>query len=302
MASRKTGKRGRPTVHKDGQPMSAAERQARRRKRVGKSINRTRRKQRKEAKFAPARAQREALRNAIVIHEDIDFREGDCREVLDAAAGSPLYIPDGTVALIVADPPYGDEPEPLYRWMPPWGARVLADGCSFLCWTGVTKLNRDIRYFDEHLTFRPVHVMKHTVAQRLFGPGVLADHKHILHYVKGYRRKLSGRSPLLPLTVKTGGGRDKAAHAWGQGDGGVAMFIEHLTEPGDLVIVPFDGTGMWSEIARAMGRRVIACDLKRGGTETIQVTCIRCGMCPADPTLDGVHCAECVQHVSCRAA
>jgi hypothetical protein len=259
---------GRPCIKKTG-PMTPAERQARRRKRVGKTINRIRRKQREEAKLAPERAAREARRAAIVIHEDIDFREGGCIEKLDAPPGSPLYIPDGTVALIIADPPYGDAAGPLYRWLAEFAARKLIAGGSILCYTGVTRLDRDLAIFSQHLTFRPVHAMKHTVAQRLFGVGVLADQKPIMHYVKGYRRRLDGRTPLLPLTVSTSSGRDKSLHDWGQGDGGIEVFIKHLTEPGELVVMPFSGTGLWPKIARAMQRRVIACDLERGGTKTI---------------------------------
>ena len=50
---------GRPTIRKDGTPLTGAEREARRRKRVGKSINRTRRKQRKDAKLANEDAERQ---------------------------------------------------------------------------------------------------------------------------------------------------------------------------------------------------------------------------------------------------
>jgi hypothetical protein len=98
---------------------------------------------------------------------------------------------------------------------------------------------------------------------------VMVDCKPVLHYVKGTRRRLAGRRPLLPIMINKDGARNKSAHKWEQGEAGVAMFIEHLSEPGELVIFPFDGTGRWSEIARKMGRRVIACDLKRGGMERI---------------------------------
>jgi DNA modification methylase len=45
--------------------------------------------------------------------------------------------------------------------------------------------------------------------------------------------------------------------------------IEHLTEPGELIVDPFAGTGTWLRIAAAMGRRALGCDLAEGGTETI---------------------------------
>jgi hypothetical protein len=125
--------------------------------------------------------------------------------------------------------------------------------------------------------------------QRIFGARVICGFKPMLHHVKGRLRKLEGRSPLIPDVIYTGG-RDKSAHAWGQGDAGdithalaaldlppdqvgrigdMRMLIEHLTEPGDLVIEVCAGLAEWSKAAHELKRRVIACDLKRGGTETI---------------------------------
>jgi DNA modification methylase len=63
--------------------------------------------------------------------------------------------------------------------------------------------------------------------------------------------------------------RDKALHAWSQGDGGVWPLIEHLTDPGELIVDPFAGPGLWGEIAASMGRRWIGCDIEQGGTTTV---------------------------------
>jgi len=45
-----------------------------------------------------------------------------------------LFDPRGggqtAVPLILTDPPYGDEAEPLYRWLAEWSARVLIPGGS----------------------------------------------------------------------------------------------------------------------------------------------------------------------------
>jgi hypothetical protein len=65
--------------------------------------------------------------------------------------------------------------------------------------------------------------------------------------------------------------RDKALHAWSQGDGGVWPLIEHLSEPGELVVDPFAGTAKWCRIAASMGRRWIGGDVVDGGKEILVV-------------------------------
>jgi hypothetical protein len=65
------------------------------------------------------------------------------------------------------------------------------------------------------------------------------------------------------------GGRDKTAHEWGQGSGGVGVFIEHLTDPGEVIIDPFAGTMTWGKIAHGMGRRWVGADIVKGGSTTI---------------------------------
>jgi hypothetical protein len=251
---------GRPTIKKTG-PMTAAERQARRRKRVGKSMNRQRRQQRKRKKLAPQIAAREARRNAIVIPDGMDLRIGDAREVFND-------IPDNSVPLIPTDPPYGNEAEPLYRWLAEFAARALIPGGSLICYTGNLKLNRDFRIFDEHLCFLCLRIMLHTSHRRIFGARLLNGFKPVLHYVKRHLRRLPDRSPLIPDLLKTGG-MDKSLHEWGQGDGGIGTLIEHLTEPGEVIIDPFAGPAAWGRIAHAKGRRWIGAEISMGGTQTI---------------------------------
>jgi hypothetical protein len=99
---------GRPTIKKTG-PMTGAEREARRRKRKGKSINRRRRKLYKGKKLsAVAAARREASRNAPPLPDGAELRIGDCRKVLN-------NLENDSVALILTDPPYAADALPLYQ-------------------------------------------------------------------------------------------------------------------------------------------------------------------------------------------
>jgi hypothetical protein len=168
--------------------MTAAERQARRRARVKKSINRRRRKLYALKKMAPARERREALRNAMVIPDGMDLRIGDARVVL-------ADIPDNSVAMVLTDPPYGNHAEQLYRWLAQFAARVLVPGGSLICLTGQGCLDRDMQIFGEHLNYLWLRAMMHNTHQRLHGARVMCGYKPLLHYTKG---RLYGPSPINP--------------------------------------------------------------------------------------------------------
>jgi hypothetical protein len=201
---------------------------------------------------------REESRAAQPIPDGMDLRIGDCRTVL-------ADIEPNSVPLILTDPPYGDEAEPLYTWLAEWAARVLIPGGSLICYTGQSKLDRDFAIFGKELRYWWLMTMLHDQSQRLAGKFVIANSKPVLWYVKGFRR---GRT-LVPDLLKSPA-RDKLQHAWGQGDGGIGPIIEHLTQPGELIVDPFAGGAGWGRRAHSMGRLWIGADLAAGGTETVK--------------------------------
>ncbi len=203
------------------------------------------------------KARRQESRSAPPIADGMEMRIGDCREVL-------ADVPPNSVPLVLTDPPYGDKAEPLYRWLAEWAARVLIPGGSLICYTGQSRLNRDMRIFDEHLRYWWTMAMLHTRSQRLPGKFILVGFKPVLWYVKERRR---GRT-LVPDILRPPQ-PEKDMHDWGQGEGGVTYLIEHLTEPGEMVVDPFAGTAVWGQIAASMGRRWRGADIVSGGDSRI---------------------------------
>jgi hypothetical protein len=202
-------------------------------------------------------ARREASRNAPPHPDSPELRIGDARKVLSD-------IPENSVDLVLTDPPYGDEAEPLYVWLAEWSARVLIDGGSLICFTGQSRLDRDIKILGEKLRYWWLLAMRHNQAQRLPGKFVMAEFKPVLWFVKDYRR-----GKTLVNDVLRSDRRDKEGHDWGQGDGGVELLIEQLTDPDELILDPFAGTGRWGQIAARMGRRWIGADIVQGGDSKI---------------------------------
>ena len=204
------------------------------------------------------RTKRERLtRDPLVLLENMEFRLGDCREVL-------RDIEDESVALVLTDPPYGEEAEPLYRWLAEWSARVLIPGGSLICYTGHWSINRDLQIFDEHLRFWWIMAMLHQQSRQLPGKWLVAGWKPVLWYVKNNRRGKSYVYDVLRTSK-----RDKEQHDWGQGEAGVGDLIEKLTERKELILDPFAGTCLWGKMASCLGRRWIGSDIVEGGAEQI---------------------------------
>ena len=253
----------RPTKRRDGVPMTGAERQSRYRKRLRKTINRKARARYKLAKQDKTAAlRREASRNAPPLPDGMDLRIGDCREVL-------ADIADDSAALILTDPPYAAAAEPLYEWLAAFAARVLIPGGSLICWLGCWDVPRITNILAQSLNWHWLCQMPLTGGgQRLYGKNVLCNARPIAWCTKGRRR--GGREALLMPDVFVSPRRDKLAHAWAQGEGGVWTPIENLTEPGELIVDPFAGTATWGKIAASMGRRWIGADIIRGGAPSVQ--------------------------------
>jgi hypothetical protein len=260
----KTSKIGRPTIRLDGQPMTDTERQARRRKRIGKTMNRQARTRYKLAKQGnEAQLRREASLAALPLDDGFDYRVGDARVELAS-------IPDNSVALVLADPPYGTEAAPLYRWLGEWAHRVLRPNGSLICFTGQALLYRDMtllrRPFEPYGGEFWICCEQHNATQKFMGKLVWPRWKPVLWYLKGTQRRPDLRAFLSDVLLPK---RDKTLHAWGQGDGGIAPLIEALTKPEELVVEPFCGAGTWGRIVHAKGRRWIGADIAPGGTTMI---------------------------------
>ena len=207
-----------------------------------------------------ARERSERSRSAEPFPDGMDYRVVDCRAGFSDIA-------DNSIPLILTDPPYESAAMPLWLWLGDFAMRVLMPGGSLICYFGNTQVDKMHRILgDAGLVHHFAAWMQHDASQRLAGKFVIADGKPILWYTKGFRR---GRT-LVPNVVSDSV-CDKSAHNWAQGDGGVRVWIHHLTEPGETILDPCAGTGEWGRIAVEMGRRWKGADIALGGTTTVPV-------------------------------
>jgi hypothetical protein len=161
-------------------------------------------------------------------------------------------VQEGSVSLVLTDPPYSTEALPLFHDLGEFASRVLRPGGSLFCMIAATHLPQILQALMAHLTYQWTYV--HVQG----GPGtivhcrrVCSAHKLLVWFVKG---KYVGP----PFTdVIFGSGPDKRFHPWGQSRDAFDLLIDRYTAPTDLVADPFLGGGTTGVAARQLGRRFI---------------------------------------------
>ncbi len=177
-------------------------------------------------------------------------------------------VPNNTAALVFADPPYARELVHLYRDLGAFAARVLPPGGSVVTYSGNGHLfdvqpliaESGLRFWWTciALHFDPETqdpARRTNQFQRMREHGVMVCYKSLLWFVKERHR----HGGFVRDAVYAP--REKDLHPWQQPVGIAKHFIEALTEPGDLVVDPFAGSGTTLVAAKELGRRWIGFEI-----------------------------------------
>jgi hypothetical protein len=173
-------------------------------------------------------------------------------------------IPDNSADLFLTDPPYQEDAIPLYGRLAELAERKLKPGCLCAVMCGQMFLDRVMQEMAKHLQYfwlcavGPKTVVRST---RIVTRKVLSTFKPVLIFAKPPVVAPSSRQFFEDLVLGT---YDKEHHWMGQGVEQFQYFIEHLTEPGELVVDPFCGGGTVPVACVATGRRYIATEKDRG--------------------------------------
>jgi 16S rRNA G966 N2-methylase RsmD len=219
---------------------------------ITKVANELKRESRQEKQIhARARDERrlEDARNSAELGTTFDIRRGNFQDVL-------ADVEDGSVDLVVTDPPYGDNFTQLYEDLAQWASAKLKPGGSLVAYVGQANLPDVLSVMGRHLrywwTLALVH--KHG-AQQLPGKWVMIEWKPVVWFVKDHR---SGR--LYVADRMSGSKPRKDLHEWAQGVDEVSYLIEQLTDAGQLVVDPFAGSGSFGYAALELGRHFIGAE------------------------------------------
>jgi DNA modification methylase len=165
-------------------------------------------------------------------------------------------IQPGSAALILTDPPYAGSYEEEYAALGAFAAEKLVRGGSLVCYVGQRTLPFALRRLAEHLDYFWCLALVQRGGIQQLRMGVRCGWKPVLWFTNGRRR---GRENVYD--VLAGSPPSKELHEWAQGVDEVMPVIEMLTDPGELVLDPFAGSGSFGVAASKLGRRLIGATL-----------------------------------------
>lgn len=214
-----------------------------------------------------------SLRDATFqMNEEIRKQQRDAA-LKDHSKGELIYtgdfmklwnlVEDASVGLLVTDPPYDQASIPVYGELAELAFRKLKPGglCAVLC--GQLFFDRVFQQMAKHLEYYwlcGIHGGPGARSTRVIPRGMLNVLRLVLIFAKPPVKQNSRRF-MLDLVP---GERDKQHHSWGQGLKQLQYLVEHLSEPGELVVDPFVGGGTVPVACVATGRRYIGAELDPG--------------------------------------
>ena len=187
------------------------------------------------------------------VGDGIEVRLGDFREVL-------ADVPDGSVDAVICDPPYNREGVPLYSDLSAFAARVLKPGHLLVAYCGKVDLPEQLNRLGEHLVY--------AWTGAVFLPGRHSEYRGRM--VRGRWRPVAifsagtyrPRHWIIDAFASEGNGaKGPTDHRWQQSVGPFVRWVGQVTEPGELVVDPFCGSGTTALACQAVGRRFLGCDI-----------------------------------------
>lgn len=220
-----------------------------------------------EARKVVQRAKREEIertpRPAISLAADAPVRHGDFRDVLGDLA-------DGSVDLILTEPPYPKEDLPLYSDLGKIAARLLNDRGILFCWTGQLFLPEVLERLGEHLTYGWTFCLDLPGSgSRIMGRHIIQSWKPVVAFTTGtWPSGEWGDDKLISPAL------DKGLYEWQQNAEPARRLITRYSRPNALVVDPFCGVGSFGVAARQEGRQFIGVELdaQRAATAAERVT------------------------------
>jgi ParB family chromosome partitioning protein len=205
-------------------------------------------------------ARREALHreSAGELPTGIAIRHGDFREVLGDLRGQ--------VDAIITDPPYLSEYIPLYGELAKLAAELLRPHGVLVVMTPHLHLLEVGNLMTPHLRYRWIctYHMGDTKAN-VSAAKIATSWKPLLVFTRYDAENLRFVcSDYFSAAHNTADGVQKELHHWQQSLDGFIQIVERFTEPGELVVDPFLGSGTTAVACLRLGRQFVGCDTDAG--------------------------------------
>jgi DNA modification methylase len=168
-------------------------------------------------------------------------------------------IPDESIDLLIGDPIYWEYDH--YDLITRAAMRVLRPGGSLILQAGNVHRYQAERAMDiagdDRLMICPQinEIMTGGSQQYFLTKAVLMDKPYIWRMKKGADSK-----GWMPTLVR-GTGKDKKLHEWGDTPAVFRVAIHRLTDPGDIVLDPFSGSGTIAVVCKEYARNFVAFEI-----------------------------------------
>ena len=178
-----------------------------------------------------------------------EIRKGDFKKVLN-----DLYDIDA----IITDPPYPKEFIQCFSDLSLFAKEHLKEDGWLVVYSGQYNLPEVINRLSEHMTYVWTFCLYHVGKKQLVnGVNIMCGWKPVLIFSKGKKKmRFSAYDVLISEQM------EKHSHEWQQSESGVMQLIEIFTEPNELVVDPFSGSGTFLKCATDAGRRGIGAEIE----------------------------------------
>jgi 16S rRNA G966 N2-methylase RsmD len=193
----------------------------------------------------------------------IEVRSGDFREVLAGVA-------DQSVDAIVTDPPYDKAGVPLFEDFARLAARVLKPGRLAAIYAGKLALDEEMRLLADgglsYVWHGAVFLRgRHTNVRSRMVRGL---HRSVLLYSAGRYLPRHWIVDAFLLEEGHGGPESRPLHQWQQAVEPVRHWVRAVSQPGEVVLDPFCGSGTTALACLLERRRFLGCDIDAGSVAT----------------------------------
>jgi len=226
------------------------------------------------------RAIRKTINKVKAAAEEAAAREADAETIQPDAEGDRWKmlhgdfrdrladLPDGSVDLIVTDPPYPAKFLPLWSDLSEVAARILKPGGVVLAMSGKIHLDEVMTRLGEHLAYGWVYMLPlERGLSRINGRNLMQVWKSWLAYSAGAWP--SGSIEYADDRIDSGY-REKSRYRWEQDPIGALRLLEIFDpQARGLIVDPFAGTGSFGVAALQHGCRFLGVELDSGRFEGI---------------------------------
>jgi len=192
--------------------------------------------------------------------ELVEVRLGDFVEIAKD-------IPDGSVDIIITDPPYPHEFIGCWSQLSEVASRILKPHGLCIAYSGKLHLDECMARLGEHLSFYWQIVFMQTVMPTIHPRKVNTKYKPILVFQNVPAGELVRAHDRYFIDVIEGEKVEKDSHEWQQSADGVEKLVDIFTSVNELIFEPFSGGGTTALVAKHMNRRCIACEIDRKAYE-----------------------------------